>query len=126
MPDIAQPLAIGSDHAGFEYKAELVNFLEEKGLQVKDMGLYENNVCRTIPILRTQWPMPWKKGKCRWASWSAAAAMAFQSLQTNTRASGRRFAGSPKSRNLHVRTTMLTSFAYRAVLLDLAEGKRNG
>lgn len=42
MPDIAQPLAIGSDHAGFEYKAELVNFLEEKGFQVKDMGLYEN------------------------------------------------------------------------------------
>ena len=42
MPDIAQPLAIGSDHAGFEYKAELVNFLEGKGFQVKDMGLYEN------------------------------------------------------------------------------------
>ncbi len=42
MPENAQPLAIGSDHAGFEYKAELVNFLEEKGFQVKDMGLYEN------------------------------------------------------------------------------------
>lgn len=36
------PIAIGSDHAGYEFKSELVNFLEEKGLQVKDMGVYEN------------------------------------------------------------------------------------
>lgn len=37
-----QPIAIGSDHAGFDFKQELVEFLESKGLQVKDMGVYEN------------------------------------------------------------------------------------
>ncbi|MBO9571733.1 MAG: ribose 5-phosphate isomerase B [Chitinophagaceae bacterium] len=42
MLDIDQIIAIGSDHAGFEYKEELVKFLEEKGFQVKDMGVYEN------------------------------------------------------------------------------------
>lgn len=42
MPEIDQILAIGSDHAGFEYKEELIKFLEEKGYQVKDMGVYEN------------------------------------------------------------------------------------
>ena len=42
MPDIEQIIAIGSDHAGFEYKEQLVKYLEEKGFQVKDMGVYEN------------------------------------------------------------------------------------
>jgi ribose 5-phosphate isomerase B len=42
MRENIQPIAIGSDHAGFEYKTELVNFLEENGYQVKDMGVYEN------------------------------------------------------------------------------------
>lgn len=42
MRENTQPIAIGSDHAGYEYKAELVNFLEEKGFQIKDMGVYEN------------------------------------------------------------------------------------
>ena len=42
MPEIDEILAIGADHAGFEYKNEIVRFLEEKGYQVKDMGVYEN------------------------------------------------------------------------------------
>jgi ribose 5-phosphate isomerase B len=42
MLDFSQPLAIGSDHAGFDYKAAITKFIEEKGFQVKDMGLYEN------------------------------------------------------------------------------------
>ena len=42
MLDIDQIIAIGCDHAGFEYKQELVKYLEEKGFQVKDMGVYEN------------------------------------------------------------------------------------
>ena len=32
------PIAIGSDHAGFEYKAALKKWLEEKGYSVKDHG----------------------------------------------------------------------------------------
>ena len=43
MRENIQPIAIGSDHAGFEFKSELVNFLEEKGFQVKDMGVYNGN-----------------------------------------------------------------------------------
>jgi ribose 5-phosphate isomerase B len=42
MPEIDEIIAIGSDHAGFDYKQELVTYLEEKGYQVKDMGVYEN------------------------------------------------------------------------------------
>ncbi len=38
--DSAKPIAIGCDHAGFEYKAGLVKWLSEKGYQVKDFGTH--------------------------------------------------------------------------------------
>ncbi|MDE3236483.1 MAG: ribose 5-phosphate isomerase B [Bacteroidota bacterium] len=38
--DTAKPIAIGSDHAGFEYKEAVKKWLEEKGFQVKDFGTY--------------------------------------------------------------------------------------
>ena len=28
--DLTQPVAIGADHAGFEYKEELISFLDSK------------------------------------------------------------------------------------------------
>jgi ribose 5-phosphate isomerase B len=34
------PVAIGADHAGFEYKVKLVKWLNEKGYQVHDFGTY--------------------------------------------------------------------------------------
>ncbi len=37
------PIAIGSDHAGFEYKANLVQWLKDKGFQVKDFGVDSNH-----------------------------------------------------------------------------------
>ena len=40
--DSSLPVAIGSDHAGFEYKVELVKWLNQQGIQVMDMGVYEN------------------------------------------------------------------------------------
>ena len=43
MRENVPPVAIGSDHAGFEYKQEIVEYLESKGIQVKDMGVYDNN-----------------------------------------------------------------------------------
>lgn len=43
MRENIPPIAIGSDHAGFEYKQGLIEFLESKGLQVKDMGVYDSN-----------------------------------------------------------------------------------
>ncbi|MFC3198667.1 ribose 5-phosphate isomerase B [Parapedobacter deserti] len=36
-------IAIGGDHAGFEYKAALVRFLEDEGYAVKDFGTYTND-----------------------------------------------------------------------------------
>ena len=34
-------IAVGSDHAGFEYKSEIISFLEKKtGAQVLDVGTY--------------------------------------------------------------------------------------
>jgi len=38
--DIALPVAIGCDHAGFEYKTKIVPWLNQKGLQVNDCGTY--------------------------------------------------------------------------------------
>jgi ribose 5-phosphate isomerase B len=36
-------IAIGGDHAGFEYKEQLINFLEEQGYTVKDFGAYSED-----------------------------------------------------------------------------------
>ncbi len=33
-------IAIGADHAGFQYKEEIRKFLAEKGIEVKDFGTY--------------------------------------------------------------------------------------
>ncbi len=35
-------IAIGSDHAGFEYKEALISWLKENGNPVKDFGTYSN------------------------------------------------------------------------------------
>ena len=40
--DLSQPIAIGSDHAGFELKIEVVRWLNKNGFQLMDMGVYEN------------------------------------------------------------------------------------
>jgi len=34
------PIAIGCDHAGFEYKTKIVPWLKQKGWQVNDLGTY--------------------------------------------------------------------------------------
>ncbi len=38
--DLTKPIAIGCDHAGFEYKTAIVKWLNDKGLQVSDFGTY--------------------------------------------------------------------------------------
>ncbi len=40
--DLSKPIAIGSDHAGFEFKSELIEWLRQKGMQVRDFGVHEN------------------------------------------------------------------------------------
>jgi len=42
MFDLSKPIAIGSDHAGFDYKEEIVKWLTEKGYKVNDKGVDAN------------------------------------------------------------------------------------
>ncbi|MEI9933439.1 MAG: ribose 5-phosphate isomerase B [Ferruginibacter sp.] len=37
------PIAIGGDHAGFDYKESLISFLEAKGLAYKDFGTHSKD-----------------------------------------------------------------------------------
>jgi ribose 5-phosphate isomerase B len=37
------PIAIGCDHAGFDYKEELKKFLQQKGLNVQDFGTHSKD-----------------------------------------------------------------------------------
>ena len=41
--DLRKPIAIGSDHAGFDLKEDLISFLEGKGLSYKDFGTYSKD-----------------------------------------------------------------------------------
>ncbi len=43
--ELATKIAIGGDHAGFEYKAELIKLLTAEGYEVKDFGPYSNASC---------------------------------------------------------------------------------
>jgi ribose 5-phosphate isomerase B len=38
-------ILIGSDHAGFELKAELVEFLQSKGFNIEDVGCFNTESC---------------------------------------------------------------------------------
>lgn len=40
--DLSKPVAIGSDHAGYDYKQQLIQWLDQKGIHVLDMGVFEN------------------------------------------------------------------------------------
>ena len=41
--DLKKPVAIGCDHAGFEYKDDLISFLEGKDIPYKDFGAYSKD-----------------------------------------------------------------------------------
>jgi ribose 5-phosphate isomerase B len=40
--DLSRPIAIGGDHAGFEYKTAIVKWLAEKGYQLDDKGVFDD------------------------------------------------------------------------------------
>jgi ribose 5-phosphate isomerase B len=40
--DLTKPIAVGADHAGFEYKTAVVDHLNKLGYQVSDFGTYSN------------------------------------------------------------------------------------
>jgi ribose 5-phosphate isomerase B len=41
--DLTKPIAVGSDHAGFDYKEEIISFIEGKGLAFKDFGTHSKD-----------------------------------------------------------------------------------
>ena len=41
--NLSLPVAIGCDHAGFEYKTKMVQWLQETGYQVIDMGVHHDS-----------------------------------------------------------------------------------
>lgn len=41
--DQSKPIAVGADHAGFEYKTAIVKHLNKSGYQVADYGTYSEN-----------------------------------------------------------------------------------
>ena len=41
--DSSKPIALGADHAGVAYKKEVIEWLENKGYQVKDFGTYSTD-----------------------------------------------------------------------------------
>lgn len=41
--DLSKPVAVGADHAGFEYKTAVVKHLNQLGYQVADYGTYSGN-----------------------------------------------------------------------------------
>ena len=38
-------VAIGADHGGYNYKEELIKYIEGLGYQTEDFGTYDNNSC---------------------------------------------------------------------------------
>jgi len=40
MFDASKPIALGADHAGVQYKNEIITWLQEKGYTTKDFGTY--------------------------------------------------------------------------------------
>jgi ribose 5-phosphate isomerase B len=41
--NLSKPIAIGSDHAGYDYKEDLISFLEAKGLAFTDFGTHNKD-----------------------------------------------------------------------------------
>lgn len=46
-------IAIGSDHGGFELKSHIINYLKEKGIEIKDFGCYDENSVDYPDIAKT-------------------------------------------------------------------------
>ena len=52
MTDAISKIAIGSDHAGFEYKEKIKAHLESRGFEVKDFGTDSNESCDYPDFIR--------------------------------------------------------------------------
>ena len=58
-------LAIGSDHAGYELKETVKEYLGEQGVDFKDFELIAP-ILVIIPTLVRLWPRPWPAASTHW------------------------------------------------------------
>src|SRR6476661_1387548 len=110
--DLSMPIAVGSDHAGYEYKQRMLDYLRKKDLRCLTLAL-KVLLPQIIPILRTRLRMLLKQRKPHSASLFVGVQMVWPSLPINIRASGPPFAGKRILQNLPASTTTQTSSACR-------------
>lgn len=68
-------IGLASDHAGFELKQYVKQWLDARGWSYKDFGTYTAESC-DYPDFATPWPWPSRRANATPASPSAAAAKA--------------------------------------------------
>ena len=56
-------IALGSDHGGYGLKQEIIGYLEEKGIEYKDYGCYDESPC-DYPVLGKKAAQAVVSGEC--------------------------------------------------------------
>lgn len=56
-------IALGSDHGGYGLKQEIIRYLEEKGIEYKDYGCYDERPC-DYPVYGKQAAQAVASGEC--------------------------------------------------------------
>ena len=113
--NLSRPIAIGSDHAGFDYKEDLISFLEGKGLTSIDFGTHSRDSVDYAdfahPVARAV-----EKGEADLESSFAEVPTVWPLQLINTREYVQRFAGVKNWRSFPANIIMPTLFVCRLVL----------
>lgn len=63
MKEDKQMIALGSDHGGYGLKQEIIRHLEEKGIEYKDYGCYDESPC-DYPVFGRKAAQAVASGEC--------------------------------------------------------------
>ena len=114
-------LAIGSDHAGFEYKEKLTR--RQSKHEIKDFVPTPRSLLITLTLhVRCQKPL--KIMRLLWGSWYVEVQTASPLRRTNIREYAQLYAGMKNSRHSQENTIMRMCFACRRGLSILESLKR--
>lgn len=110
--NLHKPIAIGSDHAGYNYKEDLISFLEGKGIAFKDFGAHS---IESVDYADFAHPVALavEKEKLLLVFYFVAVPMEWQLPLINTKASGLLSVGAKNWQNLPGNIMMPILFAYR-------------